>query len=480
MKRVTKKQIREALEDQLDIDLDVNEEEDLKVDSKEDKVDEGIFDKLKRSESVPKSLSRADYLKNYKLGYDICDPDGQDRIDSWYRFPASLDTNNPKAVRAFKDGWNGKLEDSEYYEPQNRPEDLLHIPEANETEGEDELEEEEEVVVDDELEEEDDLEDEEKKDVPVEEEEDSDLAVDDELEEEEDFVADVDDDSDIFFDDEEEVKEEEEKEVEDEEEVIKEEDEEEKSEEDAEEDEEKKKEKKAELNVEEDVKALFRGEKFSKKTQDKIRTIFEAAVRSRVTKYARNLKKRYNKKLVESKKSITNKTVNQLDGYLTYVVENWMKENEVAIQHSLRTELAEEFLSGLNKLYTENYITIPKGKENLVVSLAKKVQKLEEKLELSENKNVTLSKKLNSRTRESIVAEACKNLADTESEKLRKLVEGLEFDRQFGEKIKMIKESYFPKSVKVSKEVLPEKVENTEMSSDVASVVEALRRGLRE
>jgi len=222
--------------------------------------------------------------------------------------------------------------------------------------------------------------------------------------------------------------------------------------------------KKPSIDVEEHVKALFNGESLSEEFQNKARTIFQAAVKEKVLQYAKNLKSRYNKKLGGAKQSIQERLVTKLDGYMDYVVEEWMSENKVAVEHGLRTELTEEFVTDLRNLFETHNIMIPKGKENLVEALVAKCDKLEKELDSSEKKNISFKKKLNEVKKLEVVREICEGLADTEIEKLKSLASNIEYDDSYRAKLQVIKENYF--STKTKKADSIEKLDDNKKESE--------------
>ena len=158
----------------------------------------------------------------------------------------------------------------------------------------------------------------------------------------------------------------------------------------------------------------------------------------------------------------------KVDGYLNYVVEEWMKENEIAVEKGIRSELVEDFMTGLKNLFQEHYIDIPEEKVDLVDDLFEKVEELEKKLDESINHNVGIKSELAKFKREESLREVSKDLADTEKEKLGKLAEGIDYEdeKQFSEKLEVIKENYFPKTNE-SAQPLTEEVENTTETEEV-------------
>ena len=223
-----------------------------------------------------------------------------------------------------------------------------------------------------------------------------------------------------------------------------------------------------EINVKEDIEALVEGEELSEEFKTKASTIFEAAVHQKVMEIATvkidELEKEYQSNLQEEIVSFRDELTEKVDGYLNYVVEEWMKENEIALDSSLKSELTEEFIGGLKNLFTEHYIEVPDEKVDIVESLYDKVEELEGKLNSQIDDNVQVTSELNEYRKDKILEEVCEDLADTQSEKMKSLVEGVSYEDDkddFENKVKTIKESYFPNQTKQD--------ENVEQESDVSS-----------
>mgnify|MGYP000483484820 CR=1 FL=1 len=223
-----------------------------------------------------------------------------------------------------------------------------------------------------------------------------------------------------------------------------------------------------EINVKEDIDALVDGEELSEEFKTKASTIFEAAVHQKVMEIATvkidELEKEYQSNLQEEIVSFRDELTEKVDGYLNYVVEEWMKENELALDSSLKSELTEEFIGGLKNLFTEHYIEVPDEKVDIVESLYDKVEELEEKLNSQIDDNVQVTSELNEYRKDKILEEVCEDLADTQSEKMKSLVEGVSYEDDkddFENKVKTIKESYFPNQTKQD--------ENVEQESDGSS-----------
>ena len=222
-----------------------------------------------------------------------------------------------------------------------------------------------------------------------------------------------------------------------------------------------------ELNVKEDIDAMMSGEELSEEFKTKASTIFEAAVSAKVIAEVNQrigiFEEDYKKQLKEAKEEHLNSVTEKVDGYLNYVVEEWMKENELAVEKGIRSELVEDFMSGLKNLFTEHYIDIPEEKVDLVDDLFEKVEDLEQKLDESINANVETKQELSKYKKQEALREVTEELADTEKEKLEKLSEGVDYesDEQYKEKLEVIKENYFPKVAETTQQ-LTEEVENNE------------------
>jgi len=206
-----------------------------------------------------------------------------------------------------------------------------------------------------------------------------------------------------------------------------------------------------EINVEKDVKALMEGEEtLSDEFKTKAATIFESAVSTKILSEVNSrieiLEGEYAQELEEAKEEHSTQLTEKVDSYMNYVVEEWMKENELAVERGIRSELVEDFMTGLRNLFQEHYIDIPEEKVDLVDDLFGKVEELEGKLDEEINRSVDLKKELSEYKREETIREVSDNLADTEKEKLSKLAEGIEYEdkEQFNEKLGVLKENYFP------------------------------------
>lgn len=203
------------------------------------------------------------------------------------------------------------------------------------------------------------------------------------------------------------------------------------------------------IDLTDDVKALVSSDAdLSEEFKDKAATIFEAAVKTRIKEQTKILEAQFDEKLASETETIKEAMVEKVDSYLNYVVEEWMKENELAVERGIRTEIAEDFITGLKGLFKEHYIDVPEEKYNVLDDLTSQVKELESKLNEQIEKNVVLSKDANELQRASLVVSVSEDLADTEKEKFASMAENVEFDsaEKFAEKLETIKESYFPKT----------------------------------
>ena len=198
-------------------------------------------------------------------------------------------------------------------------------------------------------------------------------------------------------------------------------------------------------DVKADVDALVGDSDLSEEFKEKAATIFEAAIKSKVKAETAKLEEEYAQKLEESQESFKSELTEKVDSYLNYVVEEWMKENEIAIERGIKGEIAEDFISGLKKLFEDHYIDVPDEKYNVLEDQASKIESLEKKLNEEIEKNVELHKHNGELKRQDIIDEMSKDLADTAKEKFDGLTESVEYstENDFRKKVETIKESYF-------------------------------------
>ena len=232
-----------------------------------------------------------------------------------------------------------------------------------------------------------------------------------------------------------------------------------------------------EIDVKEDIDAIVSGEELSEDFKTKAATIFEAAVSAKVISEVNDrlqiFEDEYTKELSEAKEEYMTNMSEKIDGYLNYVVEEWMEENELAVEKGIRSELVEDFMTGLKNLFQEHYIDIPEEKVDLVDDLFEKVEELETKLDESINTNVEVKKELAKFKKEEVLRNVSEELAETEKEKLTKLADGIDYedDSQYQEKLEVLKENYFPKTSDTP-QTISEEVENTETEENTEEPVD--------
>lgn len=204
------------------------------------------------------------------------------------------------------------------------------------------------------------------------------------------------------------------------------------------------------IDFDEDIDAIIKEEAtLSDGFRDKASAIFEAVLTSKLSEEVDRLEAEYAQNLEEEVSEVQSSLVEKVDSYLNYVVEGWMKDNELAVQQGLRTEIAEEFMTSLQSVFKEHYIEVPEGKEDLVDELNEQVTELEETLNKTTEDNIKLHTAVQEFEKQEVVREQSSGLAETEAEKLASLVEDIEFDNKeaFEMKVKTVKESYFTKDV---------------------------------
>ena len=234
--------------------------------------------------------------------------------------------------------------------------------------------------------------------------------------------------------------------------------------------------KEVEIDLSADVKALVSSDAdLSEEFKDKAATIFEAAVKTRIQEQTKILEAQYEEKLSAETETVKEAMVEKVDSYLNYVVEEWMKENELAVERGIRTEIAEDFITGLKDLFKEHYIDVPEEKYNVLDDLTNQNKKLEDKLNEQIAKNVDLSKEVSSSAKSKAINEVASDLADTEKEKFEKMAENVEYDSadKFREKLETIKESYFPKS-KIEETASKDEVDSVAANAPIESNTDAM------
>ena len=211
----------------------------------------------------------------------------------------------------------------------------------------------------------------------------------------------------------------------------------------------------ASVDVSEDVTALTDGEDLSEEFKEKASTIFEAAIKSKLRSEVERIEEAKAQEVAEETNRIQNELTEKVDAYMNYVVEEWMKENEIAIERGLKGEIAEDFISGLKNLFTEHYIDVPDEKYDILGTQSAKIDELESKLNEQIEKSASLKSEKDVLVRESVFAEVASDLADTEVEKFKSLAEDVDFTNEdsFRSKLNTLKEGYFPKATTVAESV---------------------------
>ena len=200
-----------------------------------------------------------------------------------------------------------------------------------------------------------------------------------------------------------------------------------------------------EIDIEADVNALLGGEELSEEFREKAKTVFEAALQSKVNQLAEEMQAKFDEKLVEEIESTKSELAERVDAYLEYVAEEWFVENELAIEHGLKTELTESFLGGMKSLFEEHYVQIPDDKYDVLESMVEKLDDMETKLNEQIEKNISLNGRLSESVADGILDQVSDGLAATQKEKLASLSESVEFESEesYREKLETLKESYF-------------------------------------
>ena len=236
------------------------------------------------------------------------------------------------------------------------------------------------------------------------------------------------------------------------------------------------------VDVEEDVNALLGGQELSEEFRDKAKTIFEAALKSKVTEIREALEARYEAQLVEEVEAMKGELVERVDSYLEYVADEWITENAIAVEHGLRTEMTESFLEGMKGLFENHYVTIPEEKYDVVESMVDKLDDMETKLNEQIEKNISINKRLSEATAGGILSDVAEGLTTVQKDKLASLAEGVEFESEesYKEKLETLKESYFKSSPKRSEsEVLTESTDQ-DVSGSMAAYMQVLSRSVQK
>jgi hypothetical protein len=236
---------------------------------------------------------------------------------------------------------------------------------------------------------------------------------------------------------------------------------------------------KEEFDIEEDVNALLAGEDLSEEFQEKARTIFEAAIRSKVSEIKEELQEAYEQSLVEELVAIKGELTDRVDAYLEYVADEWVSENALAVEAGLKTEMTESFLVGMKSLFEDHYVTIPEDRYDVLNNMVEKLDEMEGKLNEQIQRNVALNQRLAESVADVIFSDVCEGLALSQKDKLASLAENVEFDgeKNYREKLVTLRESYFPSITAIQtnhSENLSEEVDY----SDASQVSGAMERYL--
>jgi len=197
--------------------------------------------------------------------------------------------------------------------------------------------------------------------------------------------------------------------------------------------------------IEEDVNALLSGEDLSEEFKEKAKTIFEASINAKITDIENQLNEEYEKALNEQVQEIKVELTERTDAYLEYVADEWMKENALAVENGIKTEMTESFMEGMKKLFEEHYVTLPEDKYDVLENMVDKLDEMETKLNEQIERNVELNQQLGESTAQTIFNNVAEGLATSQKEKLQSLAEGVEFESEesYRGKIETLKESYF-------------------------------------
>jgi outer membrane protein OmpA-like peptidoglycan-associated protein len=209
-----------------------------------------------------------------------------------------------------------------------------------------------------------------------------------------------------------------------------------------------------EYDIDEDVNALLGGEELSEEFREKAKTIFEAALTSKVKEIQETLETQYAEALAEEAQAQKAELQERVDSYLEYVAQEWMSENQLAIEHGLKTEMTESFLGGMKSLFEEHYVTIPEDKYDVLESMVEKLDDMETKLNEQIEKNISLNGRLAESVADGILDSVSEGLASTQKEKLASLAESVEFEseEEYREKLETLRESYFSRTATAKSE----------------------------
>ena len=238
-----------------------------------------------------------------------------------------------------------------------------------------------------------------------------------------------------------------------------------------------------EVDIDDDVNALLGGQELSEEFREKAKTIFEAALKSKVTELREAMEAHYEAKLVEEVEGMKDELIERVDSYLEYVADEWLQENALQVERGLRTEMTESFLEGMRGLFEEHYVSIPEDKYDVVENMVDKLDEMESKLNEQIEKNIAITKSLSEATGGNILSDVSEGLSTTQKEKLASLAEGVEFESEesYKEKLTTLKESYFKAAPKRSEsEVLNEEAATPDVSGNMAAYMQALSHAAKQ
>jgi hypothetical protein len=244
------------------------------------------------------------------------------------------------------------------------------------------------------------------------------------------------------------------------------------------------------VDVSEDIKAMFKGEELTEEFTERATTIFEAAVVSKVNEILENVTVDMEAEMAAAQEEIRESLATEVDGYMSYVAEEWVKENELAIEQGIKAEIMENFMAGLKDLFVENYIDIPEEKVDLVDEMAAKINDLEEQVDAEISKNMELKAEIAESTKESLLAKTADGLTESQAIKLASLAEGVEFEdaETYAKKLETIKENYFSEEVVLNEQVnideepveIEEETSSAPVSNEMSAYLNAITKSIKK
>ena len=236
-----------------------------------------------------------------------------------------------------------------------------------------------------------------------------------------------------------------------------------------------------EIDIEADVKALLEGEELSEEFQNKAKTIFEAAIKSKLADVRESVKAEYEEQLVEEVAAIKSELEDRVDSYLEYVADEWMTDNQIAVESGLKSEMTDSFLTGMKSLFEEHYVSVPEDKYDVIESMVDKLDEMEGKLNEQIEKNIALNRRLAESSADVVFGEVTEGLATTQKEKLATLVENVEFESEadYREKLVTLKESYFPSNAGAQRDKSENLSEETSTPTNFQDISSSMERYLQ-